>query len=42
MKFDWAYEVIFVYLISNIVKKIWSGSDLEICLCDDFIKHNYQ
>ena len=39
MKFDWDYEVIYVYLISNVVlpsvkimfvyKKIWTESDLE-------------
>jgi len=39
MKFDWDYEVIYAYLISNVVfpsvkmmfvyKKIWTGSDLE-------------
>jgi len=52
MQFDWAFEVIYVYLMSNVVfpsvkimfvyKKIWTRSDLETCLCDDVIKHNYQ
>jgi len=52
MQFDWAFDVIYVYLMSNVVfpsvkimfvyKKIWTRSDLETCLCDDVIKHNYQ